>query len=113
VFGLSDRVVCGGHGFENGGVSGVFEVEERREVMANDRLYIVCQCGERTMLFKFYPSSGYLGAKAQDFINEHSMKHARDICSPSTFSLYWENTAAEITHSNVKKEDCDLEHREA
>lgn len=61
--------------------------------MANDRLYLRCECGEEKMLYKFYPVDGYLGEKdaLQDWLNEHALAHATGMCSPSKFSVYWEN----------------------
>lgn len=64
--------------------------------MANDRLYIVCQCGEWTMLFKYYPTNGYMGANAESFLQHHSDSCAKGICEPGMFSLVWENTIGSI-----------------
>jgi hypothetical protein len=74
--------------------------------MANDRLYIVCQCGAWHMLYKFYPANGYMGHNLDDWMNEHTLHNKDD--TPSTFSLMWENRAAELTHNHVKRENCDL-----
>ena len=78
--------------------------------MANDRLYIVCRCGDWHMLYKFYPSNGYIGDEAEYFLNQHAIECMTGSEMP-TFNLVWENKAAEITHMHVKLEDCDMGHR--
>ncbi len=83
--------------------------------MANDRLYLFCGCGKYRMLYKYLPAPetgkmGHLGDKdsIEKFINDHMIDCFGKENDPPTFSLIWENKAAEITHMHVKKEDCDL-----
>jgi hypothetical protein len=77
--------------------------------MANDRLYIICPCGEWTMLYKYYPGTGYIGEGAEDFLRGHALLCSRNN-SPAEFSLVWENKAAEITHKPLGKAPCPMEH---
>jgi len=70
--------------------------------MANDRLYIICQCGEWTMLYKFYPVNGYIGGDAERFLNEHVLEHSSGPCSPSMFSLVWENKVHGIANNKER-----------
>ena len=40
--------------------------------MANDRLLLVCKCGQAVSIYKYYPSGGYeTSERRQDWIDEH------------------------------------------
>lgn len=65
--------------------------------MANDRLYIIChRCDKWTMLFKFYPVTGYIGDNAEKFLNEHATNCSTGTCEPPAMSVMWENTVGMI-----------------
>lgn len=60
--------------------------------MANDRLWIVCsRCDSRTMLFKFYPASGYIGGKVETWLKHHATECAHGLCEPPRMRVFWEN----------------------
>lgn len=41
--------------------------------MANDRVYIVCECGEKILLMKYYPHHSYVyhPERLEDYLIEH------------------------------------------
>lgn len=75
--------------------------------MANDRLMMKCrECGETTMLAKYYPSGGgvWNRDKVCDFVDKHM-----DECVPSgfdldgnrVFDLYTENTTSQEAAAKI------------
>ena len=63
--------------------------------MANDRLYIVCQCGEWNLLYKFYPMAGYIKDGAEDWLNKHVLECGKK--GPALMSVVWENQISAMT----------------
>ena len=50
--------------------------------MANDRMLLLCRCGQAVSIYKYYPGGGYeTTERRQSWIDEHIKK-----CHPSPFS---------------------------